>query len=269
MKYILLLLALPHLLQAATKSDELANYMGTRYLREAPTGAVTLIYANSKPLHRQGDGAKTWDVVLTSIPGYNNADAGELLSVQVKQADGTTVVVPRSPSTPVAVANMQPLSPAGETWALPDSASMDKDILQMKKRVSFYQSKVWMMVKPWWGFFMYLFWAIFPLIGVAGCILWFWAKLSANEEMPGIHYTSSRWLLLLVGATWTIFFLNIFMTIVYWELSAPGFCVCMAISIFLAYQSAAWIIPNFRIKLGGRTVAAMASSAPQLNQGKL
>jgi hypothetical protein len=100
---------------------------------------------------------------------------------------------------------------------------------------------------------MYIFWGLLPILGILGVVLWFWAKLSASEEMPDIHWRSSRALVLLVGLTWTVLIINFTMTLISWEPGPVGLALGVGVIAWAAFRSASILVPNIQAKPGGRT----------------
>jgi hypothetical protein len=288
MKSLLLFLALTNCqvflytsLSAQPKSEQVRQHLGPQYETSAPTGTVKFRFAKME-LRRDGDGRKTYADLLRNVTGYSDADnLGKLQSIQVEYVkDGRVRVaeVPRVEMAPVYVESStgDPVRPRisavaldsthGEAWSLPDSAAIADNVEVVKRKIGFYSSQVWSVTRPVWGVIMYFFWSIFSVLIAFGVIAWYWAKLSANEEMPDIHRTSSRSLLILVGSTFTVFLLNCIMTLVYWEVSPLTLLICMVICAWVGFRISAWIVPNFRAKMGGRIQSMQAESGnPRLD----
>ena len=141
---------------------------------------------------------------------------------------------------------------SARNFSVPDSLSFLEQTEQLKEKATFWESQMWQVIKPLWSVVMHFFWILFPLCLVVMGALWFWAKLSASEEFSGLHYKTSKALTLAVGGTWTVFLINGFMTVVSMEMGFVGLVFCTALLCVIAYKSAAWIVPNFRQKIGGR-----------------
>jgi hypothetical protein len=229
----------------AQKSEQVKNYLGeSKYLSNAPDSGRVVFHFQKGQLKRFTDGFKTFAQILPEAPGYSDADnAGKLLAVTV---NGVRI----APLQKVAEASV----PHSEirTYGETDSIGYVKQIEELEKKGTFWQSQMWILIRPMWGLIMHFFWIGFPLLLAAMGVLWFWAKLSASEEFASLHYRSSKSLTLLVGSTWTVFILNSFFTIVYWELGPVTLTICVGVLAIFAFWSASRIIPNFRQKPGGR-----------------
>lgn len=227
------------------KSEQVKNYLGeSRYLSNAPDSGRVVFHFQKGQLKRFTDGLKTFAQILPDAPGYSDADnAGKLIAIT-----GNSVRI--EPLQKAAAAGV-PHSGIRQ-YELPDSTGFAEQAEQLKKKATFWESQMWVLIRPLWGLVMHFFWIVFPVLLALMGVLWFWAKLSASEEFAGLHYHSSKSLTLLIGSTWTVFILNSFFTIVYWELGALSLAFCTVILAVFAYWSASRIIPNFRQKPGGR-----------------
>lgn len=242
MKHTILFLLIP-IFAFAQKSEQVKAYLGeSKYMDIPVSGKVNFVFQKGT-LSRVSDGKKSFAELLPNGVGYSDADnAGKLKGitengilirpyVQVKSA-----VVPES----------------ARQFSVPDSLSFLEQTEQLKEKATFWESQMWQVIKPLWSVVMHFFWILFPLCLVVMGALWFWAKLSASEEFSGLHYKTSKALTLAVGGTWTVFLINGFMTVVSMEMGFVGLVFCTALLCVIAFKSAAWIVPNFRQKIGGR-----------------
>ena len=242
MKHTILFLLIP-IFAFGQKSEQVKTYLGeSKYMDIPVSGKVNFVFQKGT-LSRVSDGKKSFAELLPDGVGYSDADnAGKLKGitengvlirpyVQVKSA-----VVPES----------------ARQFSVPDSLSFLEQTEQLKEKATFWESQMWQVIKPLWSVVMHFFWILFPLCLVVMGALWFWAKLSASEEFSGLHYKTSKALTLAVGGTWTVFLINGFMGIVSMEMGFVGLVFCTALLCVIAFKSAAWIVPNFRQKMGGR-----------------
>lgn len=235
----------------AQKTQGLSAALGAG-IREIPAAgsAVVYVYERSE-ISRIADGKSNYVDLLKSTPMFRDGGGGNFVALY----NGNRIVCRASQTE--AVANraeiMRPPATDQPAFSMPDSISLSESLDRAKERVSFYKSEFWRNIRPTWGFVMFAFWAVFPILAVFGLVLWFWARLSASEEMPAIHWHSSRGLVLLVGSTWTIGIINSMLTVVWWELPTVPFLACIAGIGFIAWKTAAWVVPNIHAKPGGRT----------------
>lgn len=241
MKHILYFLLIPFF-AFAQKSEQVKNYLGeTKYMETPIAGKVNFVFQKGT-LSRDSDGKKSFAELLKDGVGYSDADnAGRLKGI----TENGVLIRPYVRTQSAVV---------GES-ARPvefDSMSFARQTEDLKRTLTFWESKMWQGIRPIWSVVMHLFWIIFPLILIACIVCWVWAKTAGSEEFPKIHYGSSRMLTLLILSTWTIFLISAILTIIGMEMGIVGTVFCGSICALIAYKSATWIIPNYRQKIGGR-----------------
>ena len=242
MKHTILFLLLP-LFAFAQKSEQVKAYLGeSKYMDIPVSGKVNFVFQKGT-LSRVSDGKKSFAELLPDGVGYSDADnAGKLKGITENGVLIRPYVSVKSAVVPESARN----------FSVPDSLSFLEQTEQLKEKATFWESQMWQVIKPLWSVVMHFFWILFPLCLVVMGALWFWAKLSASEEFSGLHYKTSKALTLAVGGTWTVFLINGFMTVVSMEMGLVGLVFCTALLCIIAFRSAAWIVPNFRQKIGGR-----------------
>ena len=227
----------------AQKSEQVKAYLGeSKYMDIPVSGKVNFVFQKGT-LTRVSDGKKSFAELLPDGVGYSDADnAGKLKGITENGVLIRPYVSVKSAVVPESARN----------FSVPDSLSFLEQTEQLKEKATFWESQMWQVIKPLWSVVMHFFWILFPLCLVVMGALWFWAKLSASEEFSGLHYKTSKALTLAVGGTWTVFLINGFMTVVSMEMGFVGLVFCTALLCIIAFRSAAWIVPNFRQKIGGR-----------------
>ena len=227
----------------AQKSEQVKAYLGeSKYMDIPVSGKVNFVFQKGT-LSRVSDGKKSFAELLPDGVGYSDADnAGKLKGITENGVLIRPYVSVKSAVVPESARN----------FSVPDSLSFLEQTEQLKEKATFWESQMWQVIKPLWSVVMHFFWILFPLCLVVMGALWFWAKLSASEEFSGLHYKTSKALTLAVGGTWTVFLINGFMTVVSMEMGFVGLVFCTALLCIIAFRSAAWIVPNFRQKIGGR-----------------
>ena len=242
MKHTILFLLIP-IFALAQKSEQVKAYLGeSKYMDIPVSGKVNFVFQKGT-LTRVSDGKKSFAELLPDGVGYSDADnAGKLKGIT---ENGVLI----RPYVPVKSAEV---GESARNFSVPDSLSFLEQTEQLKEKATFWESQMWQVIKPLWSVVMHFFWILFPLCLVIMGALWFWAKLSASEEFSGLHYKTSKALTLAVGGTWTVFLINGFMTVVSMEMGFVGLVFCTALLCVIAFKSAAWIVPNFRQKIGGR-----------------
>lgn len=255
----------------AQNAAAVSQALGTR-IREIPSSGTEVVYEFTKrEITRIADGRKNYVELLKSAPMYSDSRGGDFVALYagnrvVAKADQTGAVSYRDPVRPRGAA--VPVMDKPTYFSLPDSNEMAEQVNRARETIGFYESEFWASIKPGWEFVMIVFWALFPVLGIGFVVLWFWAGLSASEEMPKIHWHSSRALVLLVGFIWTIAIVNSTLTVIWWELPTWQFIVCLFIIGGLGLWSATKIVPNIRAKPGGRTAFFDKQNGnPQLGQG--
>lgn len=240
---------------SAQKSVQVEDALGTK-IRQIPHAGVQVTYEFERTeIQRTADGKKDYVRLLTNAPMYRDAGGGKFVALHADEK----IIVRADAVEEVSGREMRPRSQgsvktdAPVDYSMPDSLELVETLDRAKRSVSFYKSEFWRTIRPIWQFVMFAFWALFPVLAVAGLILWFWARLSASEEIPGIHWYSSRALVILVGIVWTIGVINAMMTVVYLEPPTFFFLLCTAGIGIAAWKTAAWIVPNLNARPGGRT----------------
>lgn len=242
-----LLFAVPAFAQSS--SEQVANVLAAAgRTKEVPAAASEIDYEfERKTYTRRGDGRRTYVALLTSIPNYRDNAAGRFRALIV---DGEQIA--KQSRTKVRQASTYAI-PVEETDMPIDSVGLADRLEQARESFDFYKSQFWQSVRPTWETVMYIFWGLLPILGILGVVLWFWAKLSASEEMPDIHWRSSRALVLLVGLTWTVLIINFTMTLISWEPGPVGLALGVGVIAWAAFRSASILVPNIQAKPGGRT----------------
>lgn len=245
MKHTILFLLIPFF-AFAQKSEQVKNYLGeSKYMDIPVSGTVKFIFQKG-PIVRQADGKKTFAELLPEGVGYSDDDkAGKLIKIT---ENGVLIRPYVRTQSAVIPESAQPID-FNTTY---DSASFVRQTEDLKRTLTFWESKMWQGIRPIWSVVMHFFWIIFPIVFIACIVCWVWAKTAGSEEFPKIHYGSSRALTLLILSTWTIFLISAILTIIGMEMGIVGTVFCGSICALIAYKSAAWIIPNYRQKIGGR-----------------
>lgn len=135
-------------------SKQVSDYLGAaRYTSEAPNEQV-LFKFEKKAVYREGDGVKSFEQLLTSVPGgsfNDNADLGKLSFVKVG-ADMIPAVKKRANMSAGGTLTPIESAPAGEMsgiqkmangTALIDSAAFAAGLRHTSERGSFYKSYFW------------------------------------------------------------------------------------------------------------------------------
>ena len=245
MKNVLLLLLLLPFVLPAQKTEQVFAYLGEARYNFAPDAGRVYYTFSDIEIARKSDGQKTHAQLLPDAPAWKDSGGGKLVRITFSSEAGKIhIIQPSEKKREVARSEVTSAQPIPKEWAY-DSLSLAAETERIKGKIGFYNSQLWSAIRPVWGVVIFSFWLLFPILCVIGVGLWFWAKLSAEERFPDIHRAAARIMLLLVGTVWTIFLINSFMTIVYWQMSPLGFFLCMGAVAIIAYKSAAWIIPNF------------------------
>lgn len=86
---------------ALTKSQQVERYLGKyRYEHDRPKGIVKFIFQKAV-LKRNGDGTQSYAQLLISNEYYSNeANAGNLIGIQVVYKDRATTILPEAPDKP-------------------------------------------------------------------------------------------------------------------------------------------------------------------------
>jgi hypothetical protein len=241
-----LLFAVPAFAQSS--SEQVANVLAAAgRTNEVPVVGSEVEYEfQRKTYMRRGDGRRTYVALLTSIQNYRDNAAGSFVRLVV---DGEQIA---KQTRQVRQASTSAI-PVEETDMPIDSAGLADRLEDARNQFDFYKSQFWQSVRPTWETVMYIFWGLLPILGILGVVLWFWAKLSASEEMPDIHWRSSRALVLLVGLTWTVLIINFTMTLISWEPGPVGLAIGVGVIAWAAFRSASILVPNIQAKPGGRT----------------
>lgn len=157
-------------------TKQVSEYLGAaRYTSEAPNEQV-LFKFEKKAVYREGDGVKSFEQLLTSVPGgsfNDNADLGKLSFVKVG-ADMVPAVKKRAQMsaggtlTPIESApagDMSGLQKMANGTALIDSAAFAAGLRHTSERASFYKSYFWVNYgKQAMEWMLVGFWACFILI---------------------------------------------------------------------------------------------------------
>lgn len=236
---------------AQSSSEQVANVLkAAGRANEVPAKDAEIEYAfERKTYQRWGDGRRTYVQLLTSIPNYRDNAAGRFraLIVDGEQIAKQTRQQVRQASTSTSAI------PVEDTDMPMDSVGLADRLQDARDQFDFYKSQFWQSVRPTWETVMYIFWGLLPILGIIGAVLWFWAKLSASEEIPDIHWRSSRALVILIGLTWTVLIVNCAMTLISWEPGPVLFGAGTIVIAVFAFWSASHLIPNIEAKQGGRT----------------
>ncbi len=264
------LLTLPCFAQNAAA---VSQALGTR-IREIPEAGTEVLYEfERRDMMRVADGKKNYVELLKSAPMYSDSRGGKFVALHaggrvIARADGVgQVAAPYDPVRPRGAA--VPATDQPVSFSLPDSNEVARRVDDFRRDVSFYKSAFWKASKPYWEIVMLVFWALFPILLLAGVVLRFWASLAAAEEMPDIHWHSSRALVFIVGSVWTVGIMNAVLTVIWSEPTPFWLCFWGAVILIVAWKTATWIVPNMRARPGGRTAffSNVNNSRPALPNG--
>lgn len=225
MKFPPLLLALlfvcgPLMLCAASKTQQVERYLGKyRYEHDRPRGIVKFIFQKAI-LKRNGDGSKTYEQLLIGEQYFSNeANAGNLIGIQVLYKDQVSTIRPEAPDKPVVIkekpnqkprrqpepqetiADDTPAAPpvvkdpvrpnarrpqavsAAQPFFATDSVALAENIDDVKDRINTWQGRMWHTVRPIWGFFMWVFNSIIVLLICLGGLCRYVARTAASESL--------------------------------------------------------------------------------------
>ena len=242
-----LLFAAPAFAQSST--EQVANVIkAAGRANEIPAQGSQLEYDfDRKTYFRRGNGVSGYVDLLKAAPNFRDNAGGNLIRIVV---DGEQIA--KQYTQPVQASAAGSAIPVQDNFTVDSTAFADR-LTDARQKFDFYKSQFWQGVKPTWDTVMYFFWGVMPLLLIAGLVLWFWAKLSASEELPDIHWRSSRALVVLVGLSWTVLIINATMTLISWEPGPVGLVCGVAVIAAFAFKSASWVVPNLQAKPGGRT----------------
>lgn len=178
---------------SAQKSAQVRTYLGEmRYTQDAPTGEVDFVF-QSRVYTRNGQGSKPYGELLTSAPGYKDADdSGRLIGITVDN----------KPIMPVGKKEAKQIETKSATSALPipeevetmpstrgffESLPDSTELAKMKRQSIMERRAQWAKVEPTLDYVMWRFWNFMVLIVGVGGILYVLSKASATDAIHDLH----------------------------------------------------------------------------------
>jgi hypothetical protein len=217
-------------------------------------------------LVRQSNGKRTYKDLLPDGPYYTDEqNAGYLSAIHVKQGSVTMAINPTPPPKATQAATQTALPvPSDEKPHRIDSLSVVQDLDAAKNQVEQWKADTWKVVKPYWGFVMYLFTSFGFILVLAAGLLWYVASSAGNESavnmygvpivgrwLLSVHQMSAGVLMMLVWVITGILLINAFMWIIYTDLPKWLMVVLWALILIFARRITNKIVPNVRV-IGGR-----------------
>jgi len=262
---------------AETKSQQVERYLGTfRYENDRPRGTVKFIFQKAV-LKRKGTGKKTYQYLLFNEPFFSNEDnAGRLIGIQIVNNGKTTTIRPESPDTPASVpeANAQavrvnepskdPIRPKQggglDVGTMLDSSKVAGNINEAKDKISGWKGAAWQTIRPVWAFIMWIFSSIIVILICFAGLCRYVAKTAATESLINNYgrIIVGRWIVsahqnaaaMLLVITWVIaivLLLDVFMWLVYLNLSVWLLVAIWFPILWLAERLTSWLVPNIPI----------------------
>jgi len=163
--------------------------------------------------------------------------------------------------TPVSVND--PVRPRNKDFsdiALPDSMALAANITDAKESITTWKGRLWLTVKPIWEFFMWFFNSAVVLLICFGGLCRYVARTAASESRMDSYgrIIVGRWIVsahqnaaaMLLIVTWMIaivLLINVFMWLVYLNLSVWLLVVIWFPILWAAEQLTSWIVPNIPV----------------------
>lgn len=261
---------------AETKSQQVERYLGTfRYENDRPRGTIKFIFQKAV-LKRKGTGKKTYQYLLFNEPFFSNEDnAGRLIGIQIVNNGKTSTIRPESPEAPASVA--EPAAPAVRVnvpndpirpqqgggfnvGSMLDSSKVAGNLDQAKDRITGWKGAAWQTIRPVWAFVMWIFSSVIAILICFAGLCRYVAKTAATESLINNYgrIIVGRWIVsahqnaaaMLLVITWIIaivLLIDVFMWLVYLNLSVWLLVVIWFPILWLAEKLTSWLVPNIPI----------------------
>ncbi len=149
--------------------------------------------------------------------------------------------------------------PGSTNIALPDSTALVQSLEGAKQTMSGWKGRLWLSAQPIWEFVMWVFNSVIVLLVCFAGLCRYVAKTAAAESKisPKGRVITGRWIIgahqnasgMLLIITWFIaifFLIDIFMWLIYLNLSIWLLVVIWFPTLWLAEKITGWIVPNLR-----------------------
>lgn len=262
---------------AETKSQQVERYLGTfRYENDRPRGTIKFIFQKAV-LKRKGTGKKTYQYLLFNEPFFSNEDnAGRLIGIQIVNNGKTTTIRPESPDSPANVAEAEapavrvnepsndPIRPRPGhqlgVGSMLDSSRIAGNLNQAKEKITGWKGAAWQSIRPIWAFVMWIFSSVIVILICFAGLCRYVAKTAANESLMtnygrilvgrwivSAHQNAAAMLLLITWIIAIVLLIDVFMWLVYLNLSVWLLVVIWFPILWLAEKLTSWIVPNIPI----------------------
>ncbi len=261
---------------AETKSQQVERYLGTfRYENDRPRGTIKFIFQKAV-LKRKGTGKKTYQYLLFNEPFFSNEDnAGRLIGIQIVNNGKTSTIRPESPEAPANVAEPgapavrvnvpnDPIRPQQGTGfnvgSMFDSSKIAGNLDVAKDRITGWKGAAWQTIRPVWAFVMWIFSSVIAILICFAGLCRYVAKTAATESLINNYgrIIVGRWIVsahqnaaaMLLVITWIIaivLLIDVFMWLVYLNLSVWLLVVIWFPILWLAEKLTSWLVPNIPI----------------------
>ncbi len=262
---------------AETKSQQVERYLGTfRYENDRPRGTIKFIFQKAV-LKRKGTGKKTYQYLLFNEPFFSNEDnAGRLIGIQIVNNGKTTTIRPESPDRPTNVPEAEaqavpvnepsndPIRPRPghqvSVGSMLDSNKIAGNLNQAKEKITGWKGAAWQSIRPIWAFVMWIFSSVIVILICFAGLCRYVAKTAANESLMtnygrilvgrwivSAHQNAAAMLLLITWVIAIVLLIDVFMWLVYLNMSVWLLVVIWFPILWLAEKLTSWIVPNIPI----------------------
>ncbi|MEO6038708.1 MAG: hypothetical protein ABIQ93_09865, partial [Saprospiraceae bacterium] len=222
-------------------------------------------------------GKKTYQYLLFNEPYFSNEDnAGRLIGIQIVNNGKTTTIRPESPDGPVKVPEAEaqavhvnepsndPIRPrpgnSVGVGTMLDSNKIAGNLNQAKEKISGWKGAAWQSIRPVWAFVMWIFSSVIVILICFAGLCRYVAKTAANESLMNnygrilvgrwivsAHQNAAAMLLLITWVIAIVLLIDVFMWLVYLNLSVWLLVLIWFPILWLAEKLTSWIVPNIPI----------------------
>lgn len=285
---LFLLVAFPAFSQSKTRQVDEA--LGTR-IREIPAAGQSVSFmfdlnGRTKTYNRVGDGKSSYTELLQKSPGLVRFDdeGGTLVAVM----SGETIIArtdfvqnvntaPREPQPmyatqaeqmrPQSAIDPNTLRDNGGGFVLPDSVTIQREVDNGKHSIDEFKAGSWSLIKPIWGFAMYIFYSASLMLACFIGLFRYVAKTAANESLINTYgrVIVGRWIVSAqqnaaagtLFLTWIVaifLLIDFFLALVWLNLPMWTIVLIWFPTLWLAGKITNWIVPNIRVVSNERGV---------------
>jgi hypothetical protein len=161
-----------------------------------------------------------------------------------------------------------PVRPRNKDYAalaMPDSLALAANISDAKESITTWKARMWQTVKPVWEFFMWVFNSAVVLLICFGGLCRYVARTAASESrmdsygriivgkwIVAAHQNAAAMLLIVTWMIAIVLLIDVFMWLVYLNLSVWLLVVIWFPILWAAEQLTSWIVPNIPVLGSGR-----------------